>query len=238
MSKLISFEEFAELFAKGGMDVSEEQYLRLKKYAELLVDWNEKINLTAITDPQAIAEKHFYDSVYPFTLCGEKFSSLIDVGTGAGFPSLPLLICRGGFELTMLDSLNKRVNFLNEVTAALGLDAETVHGRAEEFGRKPDFREQFDAASARAVANLTVLTEYCLPFVKVGGAFFALKGKDGEAELNDAKSAIKALGGEVADVKKYALPSGDVRVLIVIRKAKATDKRYPRNAGQIKKSSH
>ena len=235
MSSLIAYEEFAELFSRGGMSVSQEQYSKLEKYAQLLVEWNEKINLTAITEPAAIAEKHFYDSVYPFTLCKERFGSLIDVGTGAGFPSVPLLICCGDFRLTMIDSLNKRVNFLNEVTAVLGLDAESFHGRAEELGRKSEFREQFDAASARAVANLRVLAEYCLPFVKVGGVFFALKGRDGEEELKEASSAVKALGGEVSQVEKYSLPSGDSRVLIVIRKVKPTDKRYPRNAGQIKK---
>ncbi len=236
MSSLIGFDEFEKLFSLGEMAVTGQQYEQFERYADLLVEWNGKINLTAITDPEGIAVKHFYDSVYPFTLCGGDFGSLIDVGTGAGFPSVPLMIWRGGFKLTMLDSLNKRINFLNEITAQLGLEAECVHGRAEEFGRKPEYREQFDAASARAVANLRDLSEYCLPFVRVGGAFYALKGRDGEEEVREAQNAVKVLGGEVADVKKYTLPGGDSRVLVVIRKVKPTDRRFPRNAGQMKKN--
>lgn len=236
MSRLIGYEQFAELFAKGGMEVGEEMYRRFERYADLLVEWNEKINLTAITDPEGIAEKHFYDSVYPFVLAEGGFGSMIDVGTGAGFPSVPLMIWQGGFRLTMLDSLNKRINFLNTVADELGLEAECIHGRAEEAGRKAELREQFDAATARAVANLRDLSEYCLPFVKVGGCFYALKGRDGEAELKEAGSAVKILGGEVADVKSYSLPSGDSRVLIVIRKVKPMDRKFPRNAGQMKKN--
>ena len=235
MERLISYGEFGELFASGGMAVTEEQYAGFAKYAELLCEWNERINLTAITDPEGIAVKHFFDSVYPFTLAEQTFDSLIDVGTGAGFPSLPLLIYRGGFELTMLDSLNKRINFLNTAVSELGLEARCIHGRAEEAGRKPELREQFGAATARAVTNLRDLCEYCLPFVRVGGQFFALKGRDGEAELKEAANAVRTLGGEVSCVKAYSLPVGDSRVLIVIRKVKATDGRFPRNAGQMRK---
>lgn len=235
MSSFMKYEDFAELFSQGGMSITVGQYEKFKKYSDILVEWNGRINLTAITLPKVIAEKHFYDSVYPFALCDASFDSFIDVGTGAGFPSIPLMIWKGGFKLTMLDSLNKRVNFLNEVTSLLELDAVSVHGRAEEFGRKNEYREQFDAASARAVANLRDLSEYCLPFVKVGGVFYALKGKDGEQELKEAENAIKTLGGEVSEVKNYSLPSGDSRTLIVVQKVRKTDQQFPRTAGQIKK---
>jgi 16S rRNA (guanine527-N7)-methyltransferase len=167
-------------------------------------------------------------------------TTLIDVGTGAGFPSIPLKICRHDIEITLLDSLNKRVNFLKEVSDELGLDARCVHGRAEETARYikggSEFRESFDIATARAVANLRDLCEYCLPFVKIGGRFVALKGKDGAAELDGAKEAIKILGGETELSKSYELPNGDSRQLIVIKKVRATAAKYPRNAGQIKKN--
>lgn len=240
MADLVTFEELSALFEQGGMTVSEEQYKALETYAGMLCEWNQKMNLTAITDPEGIAEKHFYDSVYPFTfLPPDEGASLIDVGTGAGFPSLPLAIMRPDIKLTMLDSLNKRINFLGEVCGQVGVQAELIHGRAEESGRfiksGNPLRESFDAATARAVANLRELSEYCLPFVRLDGRFYALKGKSGEQELSDAKTAIKTLGGEVELCKPYALPCGDERVLIVIRKAKHTPDKYPRNAGQMKK---
>lgn len=225
-----------KLFAKGNMAVNDEQYDKLEKYSRLLVEWNEKINLTAITDPEGIALKHFYDSVYPFTFIDIKENaSLIDVGTGAGFPSCPLKIFRNDLRLTLLDSLNKRINFLQEVSDTLGLDAECIHGRAEELGRNSDFRDKFDVACARAVANLTELCEYCLPFVKMGGSFVALKGSSGLDELKDAENAIKTLGGKLETAREYALPNGDGRVLIVIKKTAPTPEKYPRNKGQMKK---
>lgn len=227
----------AELFAKGGLSVTDAQYNTLAAYADLLCEWNEKINLTAITDPEGIAEKHFFDSVFPFLserLVPEN-ASLIDVGTGAGFPSCPLKIFREDIRLTLLDSLNKRINFLTELSDKLGLGAECIHGRAEELGRDEVYRESFDAATARAVANLSALCEYCLPFVKVGGVFVALKGSDGENELENAKSAIKTLGGKTELCKNYTLPSGDGRCLIVIRKLSHTPEKYPRNKGQMTK---
>ena len=240
MSKLIPLEQMRELFAGGGMELTETQYAAFERYAELLCDWNQRMNLTAITDPEGIAVKHFFDSVYPFTLLppGEG-ASLIDVGTGAGFPSVPLGIMRPDLKLTLLDSLNKRVGFLSTLSGELGLVAECVHGRAEEAGRfirgGNPMRESFDIATARAVANLRELCEYCLPFVRVGGWFYALKGRDGEEELSEAAAAVKTLGGEVELCERYTLPGGDERVLIVIRKAKAAPDKYPRNAGQMKK---
>lgn len=235
---IIEKEQFRELFQKGEMPVSDSQYDRLKKYSQLLVEWNEKINLTAITDPEGISLKHFYDSVYPFTMVDlPENATLIDVGTGAGFPSCPLKIFRDDVEITLLDSLNKRVKFLQTVSDEINLDAQCVHGRAEEMGKNVDFREQYDISCARAVANLTELCEYCMPFVKVGGIFVALKGSNGMEELKAAENAIKILGGKVEKSMEYTLPNGDGRVLIVIRKVSQTPSKYPRNKGQMKKHS-
>ena len=222
------------------MAVDEKMYAAFSRYAELLCEWNEKMNLTAITDPEGIALKHFFDSVYPFKLVSPaEGGTFIDVGTGAGFPAIPLKIYRGDIHITLLDGLNKRVNFLKAVSDEIGLGAECIHGRAEEAGRfireGNPLRESFDIASARAVAELRELCEYCLPFVKVGGRFYALKGKNGLNELDDAEGAVKTLGGKIEAAKEYRLPNGDERVLIVIGKVKPTPDKYPRNAGQMKK---
>ena len=234
---LTDFDSLRALFAKGGISVTEKEYSRLACYADMLTDWNTRMNLTAITDPEGIAEKHFYDSVYPFFADDilPEGASLIDVGTGAGFPSCPLKVFRQDVKLTLLDSLNKRIGFLNALSEELDLGAECIHGRAEELGRAPGYREQFDAATARAVANLSALCEYCLPFVKTGGSFIALKGSDGASELKAARNAVKTLGGEVTLCKEYALPNGDGRCLTVIRKIAATPEKYPRNKGQMTK---
>lgn len=234
--KLVSFEEFSELFGGGKIEINEKQYEKFSLYAELLCEWNEKINLTAITDPEGIAVKHFFDSVYPFTLFEvAEGAKIIDVGTGAGFPSCPLKIMRDDVKITLLDSLNKRINFLGQLSDRLELGATCIHGRAEELGRNGECREQFDIATARAVANLTELCEYCLPFVKVGGYFAALKGSSGEEELKEAKSAVKVLGGKVEEMFEYELPTGDGRTLILIKKTGNTPEKYPRNKGQMKK---
>lgn len=225
------------LFEGCDMKISDDAALKFDKYAGLLVEWNEKINLTAITEPGEICEKHFLDSCLPFELWGELKGDekIIDVGTGAGFPSCPLKILNGGVKLTLLDSLNKRINFLNCISESLGLEAECIHGRAEEMGQKADFREKYDIATARAVANLSELCEYCLPFVKVGGHFVALKGQAGSDELEKAEVAVKILGGKVSKVLEYNLPNGDGRTLIVIKKVAKTPVKYPRNKGQMKK---
>lgn len=226
------------IFEENGIVLSAEQAARLEKYADMLVEYNNMVNLTAITDDEGIAVKHFFDSIYPFTLFDlPEGVSMIDVGTGAGFPSCPLKVYRGDIRLTLLDSLNKRVNFLQTLSDTIGLEADCVHGRAEEFGKKEGFRESFDIATARAVANLTDLCEYCLPFVKVGGLFVSLKGSSGSEELDKAKPAIKLLGGKTEKVVEYTLPGGDGRTLIIIRKVSATPAKYPRNAGQMKKRS-
>lgn len=231
---ITEYPEFAEIFNKESLPVSEEQYGQFRKYAELLIEWNKKMNLTAITDKYGITVKHFLDSVLPLKLLNiPENASLIDVGTGAGFPGIPIKIMRTDITLTLLDSLNKRVNFLSEVCKAIDLSAECVHARAEEFGRNENYRERYDIAAARAVAAMPVLAEYCLPFVRTGGTFAALKGRN--ENYRDSENAVKLLGGEISGVTEYTLPDGDGRTLICVRKIKETPTKYPRNSGQISK---
>lgn len=232
---MINRSRLAELFNGIGIRLSETQLQSFDRYARLLLEWNEKINLTAITDGEGIEQKHFLDSVLPFTKVQlPQGYSVIDIGTGAGFPSCPLKIVRSDIKLTLLDSLNKRINFLETLSDEIGLEAQCIHGRAEELA-KGGMREAFDCAVARAVARLNVLCEYCLPYVKVGGEFIALKGSSGREELDEAENAVKTLGGEVEHFEEYCLPCGDKRSLIVIRKTRPTDTRYPRNKGQMTK---
>ena len=233
---IIEYEKITEIFDHYGIEITPSQYKNLEVYAKMLVEWNEKMNLTAITDPEGITIKHFLDSILPLKkLDVPHGTSLVDVGTGAGFPGLPIKIVRPDIKLTLLDSLNKRVDFLKAVCSETETDADCIHLRAEDGGRDPKYREKFDFAVARAVAAMPVLSEYCLPFVKVGGTFAAMKGP-GE-DWKSAESAIKVLGGEVSDVIEYTLPGGDKRVLIVVGKVKATPEKYPRNSGQIKKKA-
>ena len=205
---------------------------RFDTYAALLVEWNRKMNLTAITAPEEIVIKHFIDSLVllPFTEPAEG-ARVIDVGTGAGFPGIPLLIARNDIRLTLADALNKRLVFLEEVLAACGLHAATVHARAEELGNDERFRETYDLAVARAVAPLNVLSEYCLPFVKVGGSFLAMKGT--QEDMASAERAVKALGGEIERTVSYELPNGDGRSMILIKKISQTSTRYPRKSKKI-----
>ena len=207
------------------------------RYAEILVEWNQKMNLTAITEPAAVAVKHFTDSLLftkAFELSGNE--RIIDVGTGAGFPGIPLKIYKSGIELTLLDSLNKRMNFLKEVSEQLNQDNECIHARAEEQGRKKESREQYDIATARAVAHLRELSEYCLPFVKVGGFFVSLKGYDIENELDEAKKAIELLGGKIERVEKFILPDESRRSIVIVKKISQTAPKYPRQSAKIAKS--
>lgn len=208
----------------------------LNIYRDLMLEWNKKINLTAITEEKEVDIKHFLDSLSLFKtkyLEGEK--TLIDIGTGAGFPGIVLKIYNKDLKITLLDSLNKRIKFLNEVIDELKLDKiETVHGRAEELGRNKDFREKYDIATSRAVANLSTLLEYDLPFVKVGGYFIAMKGPEYKAELEKADNAIKKLGGELKEVIEVELPMDIKHYLIIIKKISPTDKTYPRAGGKPK----
>lgn len=218
------------------LDINDKQICMFEKYMELLLDWNNKINLTAITQPEEIAIKHFYDSL---TLSGcydfSKTVSMIDIGTGAGFPSIPLLIMYPHINITMLDSLNKRLIFLEEVLQILGLTANLVHARAEDKAKLPQFREQFDLVTARAVANMNKLSEYCLPYTKIGGNFIAMKGNHGQEELSEAHKAISILGGKVENIKTFNLPDESERSIIIIKKVSSTPAKYPRNSGKINK---
>lgn len=233
---MIDKKNFTEELEMLGVSVSDRQFGRFDKYAEMLVSYNEKVNLTALTAPEDIAEKHFIDSILPFLHFSlKKNASVIDVGTGAGFPSCPLKIVREDIALTLVDSLNKRVNFLKMLSDELSLDAKCIHARAEELGKDLDYREKFDIATARAVANLPILCEYCMPFVKIGGYFIALKGSRGTEEAKEAYTSIKTLGGKLEKVCEYSLPSGDSRTLIVIKKISQTPSKYPRNKGVMTK---
>lgn len=231
---ILPYNEIEEMFKSFGLTLDEEMYRNFDFYAELLVSWNEKINLTAITDPFGITEKHFLDSLAVFKddIIPQN-SSVIDVGTGAGFPGIPMKIYRNDLNVTLLDSLNKRINFLTEVSNKLSLGMNCIHSRAEDGAKKADLREKFDIATARAVAPLPILCEYCLPYVKIGGKFVALKGPNEEAK--DSFTAYRTLGAEISDVKEYELPCGDKRQIIVYNKIKETPKKYPRNPSQIDK---
>lgn len=202
-------------------------------YYKMLVEWNEKINLTAITEERDAALKHFVDCISA-TKCGKikENMKIIDVGTGAGFPGLPLKIYDESLQVTLMDSLNKRINFLNEVISALGLSGvETVHSRAEELGKNKNYREKYDVCVSRAVANLATLSELCLPFVKVGGYFVSMKGPKAGEELEAAKKAISLLGGEFVETVNYAIDETDYdHNLVVIKKVSQTSSKYPRNA--------
>jgi 16S rRNA (guanine527-N7)-methyltransferase len=206
------------------------------EYAKILVEWNEKVNLTSITEPDEIIIKHFVDSLALLNCYQlEQNSTLIDVGTGAGFPSVPIKIARDDIIITLLDSLNKRLNFLKELCKQLDIEAKTLHARAEQAGTDLQYREKFDVATARAVASLNLLCELCLPFVKVGGVFIVLKGFEIEFELEQAKNAIKVMGGKLEKVIKYQLPDTSKRAIIIIRKISKTHKKYPRQTSKIKK---
>ncbi|MEE0963279.1 MAG: 16S rRNA (guanine(527)-N(7))-methyltransferase RsmG [Ruminococcus bromii] len=217
---------------------NEIQITQLETYYNLLVEWNEKMNLTAITDAQGVVVKHFADSVSVLNYVDFPYNSLIiDVGTGAGFPGVVLKIARPDIKLTLLDSLNKRLVFLQNVLGEINLSADLIHSRAEDGGRDKNLRESFDYAVSRAVANMNVLSEYCLPYVHVGGSFLAFKGRGAESEISAAKSAIKTLGGKIAETYNFALPfDGGERAIVQIQKIAETPNKYPRNAGKIKSS--
>lgn len=231
---LPEFEYAKGLFNEYGLELSEEQYEKLDIYAEFLVEYNEKVNLTAITEPDEILKKHFIDSVLLLKFVDiPRDSSMIDVGTGAGFPSVPIAVFRPDIKLTLLDSLNKRTIFLEKLCEKLGVKAEIIHGRAEEVSKNEKYREQFDVACARAVANMAVLSEFCLPFVKVGGNFIAMKGPN--ENIESSEKAVKILGGKLAAQIDYEL-FDEQRKIVVAEKISQTATKYPRNSGKIKKN--
>lgn len=229
---------FSEILSKY-VNLREEQLKQFQKFYELVIDWNTKINLTAITDEKEFAIKHVMDSL---TLWDEeKFSGvkkILDVGTGAGFPAIPLKIFKPNAEIFLLDSLAKRVEFLKKVIAELNLQNVTcIHGRAEDLARQNNFRESFDLVTARAVARLNIISEYCLPFVKIGGTFAALKGKQFLEEVAEAENAVKILGGGKIICAEKTLPEiPDVRAVIYIDKKISTPKKFPRKAGTPSKN--
>lgn len=227
-------EEFRKQLLAEDIALTDQQMAQFDTYFHLLVEWNEKMNLTAITEEKEVYLKHFYDSL----LVGLKMAlnpqaAICDVGSGAGFPSIPLKILYPELSVTIVDSLKKRITFLQELTDQLGLtNVHLYHDRAETFGQNPAFREQFDYVTARAVARLNVLVELCLPLVKKDGYFLALKAAKSDEELQEAKPAIAQLGGKFIEEKTMALPlSGDERHLLVIQKKKVTPKKYPRKPG-------
>ena len=230
---LPDFEYCSSEFKSAGLELSRELYGKLDIYADFLVEYNEKVNLTAITDASEILKKHFIDSIVLSQHVDiPENSSIIDVGTGAGFPSVPLKLFRPDIKLTLLDSLNKRVEFLRQLCEKLDIDAEFIHGRAEDFSKLPEYREKYDFSCARAVANLSLLSEFCIPFVKVGGSFISMKGPN--EDISEGENAVKLLGGDITDIAEYDL-FGEQRRIINVKKISQTPPKYPRNSSQIKK---
>ncbi len=226
--------QFENDLSSMGVTLSEKQIQQFIRYYELLVEWNGFMNLTAITEYDEVMKKHFVDSLSLIkTFDVNQEVTVIDVGTGAGFPGLALKIAYPMFHVTLLDSLNKRINFLDEIISQLGLtDIETIHGRAEDFAKPDKLREKFDVCVSRAVANLSTLSEYCLPYVKVGGEFISYKSEKIEEEMKDASKAINILGGKFERSADFYLPDSDIyRNLVVIKKIKETPKKFPRKAG-------
>ena len=234
--KVIDFKQMKAKADLYGISLNEQQLTQLDLYAELLVDWNNRINLTGITDSEGIMIRHFEDSMAILKYLEINASStLIDVGTGAGFPGMVLKIVRPDLEVTLLDSLNKRIQFLNEVAGRLGVNLTTVHLRAEEGGKMSLYREKFDIACARAVSNLRELAEYCIPFVKNGGKFISMKGPDVSVELDVARPGIGTLGGKISAIHEYNISDNSGRTLIIIDKVKPTPSQFPRVSAKIQK---
>ncbi len=232
---LPEFESAKALFSQYDLEVSRETYQKLEDYAAFLVAYNENVNLTAITDGDGILKKHFIDSLLLHGICKAQFPEggrVLDIGSGAGFPGVPLALQRPDLRITLLDSLNKRIVFLHKLCEKLRLSYEAVHGRAEQMAKDEIYREQFDVVTARAVAALPTLAEYSLPFVKIGGYWIAMKGP-GE-DVQPALQAMRVLGGKLIDTHRYTLPDGEERVIYVVKKLSPTPTKFPRNSGQIK----
>lgn len=223
---------FEKYLVKLQIELNEEQIGKFYDYMNLLIEWNEKINLTAITEPKEIIIKHFVDSL-TISKNIKAGAQVIDVGTGAGFPGIPLKIYRDDIEIVLLDSLNKRINFLNDVIEKISLTKiSTVHGRAEELGHNKKYREEFDVSTSRAVANMAILSEYLIPFVKINGIVIMMKGSEVKQEIEESKKAINILGGSVTNTEEFNLPNTEIkRNIILIKKEKQTIKKYPRKPG-------
>lgn len=216
--------------------INDEQLVLFEKYLILLLDWNNKINLTAITQPEEIAIKHFLDSITILKYIDiPENADIIDVGTGAGFPGIPLKIVRNDINLTLLDSLNKRLIFLDDIINNLNIKATLIHSRAEDAGKKEEYREKYDIVTARAVASLNQLCEYCLPFVKINGKFIAMKGDNANNEILNANKAIKILSSEIENIYNFKLNDNYLRTIIEIKKISHILPKYPRNSAQISK---
>ncbi|MEK3732818.1 MULTISPECIES: 16S rRNA (guanine(527)-N(7))-methyltransferase RsmG [Paenibacillus] len=231
--------DFAERLQEHGIHVDQKQLDQFETYYETLVEWNEKMNLTGITERDQVYTKHFYDSVtLAFYVDMSQVGTLADIGSGAGFPGIPLKICFPHIKLTIVDSLNKRINFLKFVVDTLGLsDVELIHGRAEEVARKREYRDHFDLVTARAVARMALLNEFCLPFTKVGGQFAAMKGSNPAEEIEESKRSLKELRGRLDQVHSFSLPiEQSDRHIVVVDKVGSTPGKYPRKPGMAAKS--
>lgn len=225
---------FVEALKEKGFSLSSRQLQQFETYFTMLVDWNERMNLTGITERDAVYEKHFYDSVsLSFFVDLSKVYSLADIGSGAGFPSIPLKICFPDLKVLIVDSLNKRISFLKALSEQLGLKhVECVHGRAEDIARMPEYRDQFDLVTARAVARLNVLNEFCLPFVKPGGLFAAMKGSQSDEEVKESTLSLRELKGRIKSQFGFSLPHEQAeRHIVLVEKMEATPRKYPRKAG-------
>lgn len=232
MQKEKFIEIMQEKLKKLEIHFSMEQTEQFFEYMKLLIEWNEKINLTAITEPEEIITKHFIDSLTILKYIKNDYK-VVDVGTGAGFPGIPLCIMNPTIKMTLVDSLNKRLIFLQEVVNTLKLkNIEIVHARAEELGQNIKYREAFDIATSRAVANLSTLSEYLIPLVKINGKIISMKASNAKQEIDEAQNAIQILGGQIESIEEFNLPESDIgRTVIIINKNKLTSKKYPRKAG-------
>ena len=231
-------ETFYSLLDQQNINLTDQQKTQFERYFQLLVEWNQKINLTAITEKEEVYLKHFYDSIAPILqgLIENQEIKLLDIGAGAGFPSLPMKILYPQLDVTIIDSLNKRINFLQLLAEELDLEGvHFYHGRAEDFAQDKHFRAQFDIVTARAVARMQVLSELTIPYLKVGGKLLALKASNAPEELTEAKNALNLLFSKVEDNISYTLPNGDPRYITIVEKKKETPNKYPRKAGMPNK---
>ncbi len=237
MADFISKSLLKEKAALYGVELDEKALERFDIYGRLLVDWNEKINLTAITEPDEVVIKHFVDSLTVFSAIDiPEGARVIDVGTGAGFPGVAMLIARPDLDITLMDSTNKKLNVIRDILENIGLEANVVHKRAEEAGQSKDFRESYDFATARAVSNLRDLSEFCLPFVKVGGTFISMKSAKADEEIEEGKKAISVLGGTIKEKKTFNLEAAGERTVILIEKSSSTPAKYPRPSAKMAKN--